>query len=107
MRFYGERHEKLRSYTFNLTAAAATAIFAIYKLLSGAAVGSFEFAGTLSSLIFVATLLLFMSQLQNRLSFMYVARQLNVIRGNLMSVDAAGFKNNRLYIVRFSCNKAV
>lgn len=48
--FYAERHEKLLSYTFNLTAAAATAIFAIYKLLSGAPVGSFEFAGTLSSL---------------------------------------------------------
>lgn len=59
--------------------------------------GSFEFAGTLSSLILVATLLLFVSQLQNRLSFMYVARQLNATRGYLMSMDVAGFNNNRLY----------
>lgn len=97
LRFYDERHEKILTYTFNLTAAAATAQFAIYKLLNGATAGFFAFAAILSGLIFVATLLLFMAQLQNRLYFVYVARQLNAIRGYLMNVDAIGFRNNQMF----------
>jgi hypothetical protein len=97
LRFYDERHEKVLTYTFNLTAAAATAQFAIFNLLHGATVGFFEFAAILSGLIFIATVLLFMAQLQNRLYFVYVARQLNAIRGYLMSVDAASFRNNQMY----------
>jgi hypothetical protein len=97
LRFYDERHESILTYTFNLTAAAATAQFAIYKLLNTATVVFFKFAATLSGLIFIATLLLFMALLQNRLYFVYVARQLNAIRGYLMETAEAGFKNNQMY----------
>jgi hypothetical protein len=97
LRFYDERHESILTYTFNLTAAAATAVFAIYKLLNGATPVFFKFAATLSGLVFIATLLLFMALLQNRLYFVYVARQLNAIRAYLMEVEAKGFKNNQMY----------
>ena len=47
--------------------------------------------------MFVATLLLFLAMLQNRLYFVHVARQLNAIRGYLMDTEAEGFSNNQLY----------
>jgi hypothetical protein len=97
LRFYDQRHENILMYTFSLTAAAVTAQFAIYKLLSGATVIFFQFAATLSGLIFVASLLLYMSLLQNRLYFVYVARQLNAIRGYMMETEAKNFKNNQMY----------
>ena len=35
--------------------------------------------------------------LQNRLYFVYIARQINAIRGYLMETEAKGFSNNQLY----------
>lgn len=97
LRFYDERHENILKYMFSLTAAVATAQFAVYQYLHGATVGFFGFEALLSALVFIATLLLFMALVQNRLYFVYVARQLNAIRGYLMEVEAAGFKNNQMY----------
>jgi hypothetical protein len=66
-------------------------------LFHGATGGFFRFAAILSGLVFIATLLLFLALLQNRLYFVYVARQLNAIRGYLMQVEAHDFKNNQMY----------
>jgi len=97
LRFYDERHENILKYTFSLTSAVATAQFAIYKLLNGATESFFLCLLLLAGLVFLATLLLFMEMLQNRLYFVFIARQLNAIRGYLMRVDAGGFKNNQMY----------
>ena len=81
LRFYDQRQESTLKYIFSLTSAAATAEFAVYRLSKGPTGSFFEFQASLSGLVFVASLLLFMSMLQNRLYFVYVARQLNSIRG--------------------------
>src|SRR6266404_1353573 len=97
LRFYDERHESILKYTFSFTSAVATAQFAVYKLSNGATESFFLCLLFLSGLVFLVTLLLVMEMLQNRLYFVYVARQLNAIRGYLMRVDAGGFKNNQMY----------
>lgn len=97
LRFYDTRHESLLKYMFSLTSAVATAQFAVYQLLQGATVGFFGCMAVLSGLVFIATVLLFSAMLQNRLYFVYVARQLNAIRGYLMEVEAEGFADNQLY----------
>ncbi len=97
LRFYDERHESILKYIFSLTSAVATAQFAVYQLLHGATVSFFLCQALLSGLVFVATLLLALAMLQDRLYFVYIARQLNAIRKYLMEVDAGGFKNNQLY----------
>lgn len=97
LRFYDERHESILKYTFSLTSAVATAQFAAYQFLHGPTRSFFALLAVLSGLVFIATLLLFMALLQNRLYFVYVARQLNAIRGYLMEVEAVGFKNNQMY----------
>ncbi len=97
LRFYDTRHESLLKYSFSLTSAVATAQFGIYRLLNGATPVFFTCAAILSGLVFVATALLFLTMLQNRLYFVYVARQINAIRGYLMEVDAKGFSHNQMY----------
>ena len=96
LRFYDKRQESVLKYMLSLTSAVATAEFAAYKLL-GATAGFFECEALLSGLVFVATLLLFLAMLQNRWYFVFVARQLNAIRGYLMRVAAGGFKENQLW----------
>src|SRR5208337_3891264 len=97
LRFYDTRNDNLLKYTFSLTSAVATAEFAVYQLLKGPTTGFFGCGAILSGLVFIATVLLFLAMLQNRLYFVYMARQLNAIRGYLMEVAAEGFTNNQLY----------
>ena len=97
LRFYDERHESILKYMFSLTSAVATAQFAVYQWLHGATTDFFLCQAFLSGLVFIATLLLALAMLQNRLYFVYIARQLNAIRGFLMEAEAGDFKNNQLY----------
>ena len=97
LRFYDTRHESLLKYTFSLTSAVATAQFGVYQFLRGATTGFFQCSAILSALVFIATGLLLLAMLQNRLYFVFVARQINAIRGYLMSVAAARFKDNQMY----------
>jgi hypothetical protein len=97
LRFYDSRHSELLKYLFTLTSAVATAQFAIYKFLEGPTPGFFGCQALLSIIVFVATLLLYAAMLQNRLYFVFTARQLNAIRDFFMRTEAGAFKNNQLY----------
>lgn len=97
VRFYDTRQESLLKYTITLTSAVATALFAVYQFLQGATAKFFECEAILSGLVFIGTVMLFLAMLQNRLYFVFTARQLNAIRGYLMRVGAGTFKNNQLF----------
>jgi len=97
LRFYDSRAESLLKYLCTLTSSVTIALFAVYQLEHGASVGFYKCAMFLAGLVFIATLLLILAMIQNRLYFVYVARQLNAIRGYLMEVAADGFTNNQLY----------
>lgn len=96
LRFYDERHSNILKYLFSLTSAVATAQFAVFKFLQGATPAFFVSQTFLSVVVFIATLLLYMTMLQNRLYFVYIARQINAIRGFLMATEARDF-HNQLY----------
>jgi hypothetical protein len=97
LRFYDARAESLLKYLCTLTSSVTVALFAVYQLEHGANTGFYRCAMFLAGLVFIATLLLILAMIQNRLYFVYVARQLNAIRGYLMEVAADGFKNNQMY----------
>jgi len=90
-------YSSILKYLFSMTSAVATAQFAVYKFLQGPTTGFYGCQAFLSITVFVATLLLYLSMLQNRLYFVYIARQLNAIRGFLMESAAGSFRNNQLY----------
>ena len=97
LRYYDDRNTNLLKYLFSLTSAIATAQFAVYKFLQGPSLDFFVCQAFLSSIVFISTLLLYLALLQNRLYFVYIARQLNAIRGYLMENEAPQFRNNQLY----------
>lgn len=97
LRFYDTRQENLMKYSFSLSSAIATAQFAVYQILHETTTVFFGCGAILSCLVFIATALLFLAMLQNRLYFVHVARQINAIRSYLMDVAAEGFKNNQMY----------
>ncbi|MGA9061339.1 MAG: hypothetical protein WB341_06695 [Terracidiphilus sp.] len=97
LRFYDARQESLLKYLCSLTSAVATAQFAVYQLLRGATTQFLGWEGILSGLVFIGTVLLYLAMLQNRLYFVFVARQLNAIRGYLMEFAADGFVKNQMY----------
>lgn len=97
LRYYDERQSNILNYIFSLTSAVATAQFAVFKFGDGPTSGFFACQAFLSAVVFIATLLLYLAMLQNRIYFVYIARQINAIRGFLMSNEAPDFQNNQLY----------
>jgi hypothetical protein len=97
LRFYDARAESLLKYLCTLTSSITLALFAIYQLEHGATAGFYKCESFLCGLVSVATLLLILAMIQNRLYFVYVARQLNAIRGYLMKIAADGFEDNQMY----------
>jgi hypothetical protein len=97
LRFYDSRQSSIFQYLFTLTASVATAQFALYKFLTAPTPEFYKCHLFLSCIVFIATILLFLSMLQNRLYFVFTARQLNAIREYLLKTDSPEFKNNQLY----------
>jgi len=97
LRFYDSRQSSIFQYLFTLTASVATAQFALYKFFTAPTPEFYKCHLFLSTIVFIATVLLFLSMLQNRLYFVFTARQLNAIRAYLLKTDTPGFQNNQLY----------
>ena len=97
LRYYDNRQSNLLQYLFTLSSAVATAQFAVYKFLKAPTQGFYICQAFLGSIVFIATLLLFLSMLQNRLYFVYIARQLNAIREYFLKIESPDFHKNQLY----------
>lgn len=98
LRFYDTRNAELLKYLSSLSAAAATAQFAIFKFLNTISTDFYIWQSLLSFLVYVASVLLVLAMTQNRLYFIFVARQLNAIRRHGLSTDAIDFKDNQLWL---------
>lgn len=97
LRYYDTRHTDLLKYSFTLTTSIAAAQFTIYKVLGSASNNFYASQVFLSTIVFIASLLLFFGMLKNRVYFVMVARQINAIREYMLTTEASGFKNNQLY----------
>ena len=97
LRFYDERQTNLLKFLFTLTSAVSGAQFALYKLFGAPTREFFVCLGFLSLVVVTASLLIFMSMIQNRLYFVFMARQINAIRGYLLAREAPEFTENQLY----------
>ena len=97
LRFYDERQTNLLKYLFTLTSTVAAAQFALYKVFNSPTHEFFLCLAFLSFVVATGSLLIFLSMLQNRLYFVFMARQINEIRGHLMKHEAPMFTENQLY----------
>jgi hypothetical protein len=98
LRFYDARQEELLKYLFTLTSATAAAQFAVLQFLTKPCTAFFAAQGFLFSVVFTASVLLYLMMLQNRLYFVFIARQINAIRKHMLQTEASEFTDNQLYI---------
>lgn len=91
LRYYDTRHTEILKYLFAITSSVATALAALYKYFQGFSNDYMQYATSITLVVFVATLLLYLGMLQNRLYFVFTAKQINAIRGFLLRTEAPGF----------------
>lgn len=97
LRYYDTRQDELLKYLFTLTSATAGAQFAVLQFLSKPCTVFFAAQGFLFSVVFIASVLLYLMMLQNRLYFVFIARQINAIRKHMLKTEVPDFTENQLY----------
>ncbi len=97
LRFYDERQISLLKFLFTLTSAVAAAQFALYKLFGSPTKDFHICLSFLAIIVSVGSLLIFLSMVQNRLYFVFIARQINALRRHLLREEAPTFAENQLY----------
>ena len=98
LRFYDTRQDELLKYMFTLTSAAAAAQFAVLQFLGKTSTMFFGAQAFFCVVVFIATLLLYLMMLRNRLYFVFVTRQVNAVRSYMLETDAPAFADNRMWL---------
>lgn len=97
LRFYDRRQAELLRNLLTLSSASILAMVAIYKI-EKVFNSEFLLIFSLSSIVVtVCCVLIYLSMLQNRVYFVYVARQINAIRGFFLENESNNFNANQMY----------
>lgn len=98
LKYYDERHLSLMKYAVGASSSVVSLIFA-FNALGGSTNSYFwQFASILAGVTAIGLLTLFVAMLQNRLYFVYPARQVNAIRGAMVGRVSEIFSNNQMYV---------
>ena len=98
LKHYDERHLSLVKFTTGVSSSAVTLIFGFYALSSDAHHYFWYFAAMLAGIAAVGLLTVFAAMVQNRLYFIYPARQMNAIRRAMLGKIVAEFSDNQMYL---------
>ena len=98
LKYYDERHLSLVKFTTSVSSSVVSLVFAFYTLSSEAHQYFWHFAAVLSGVAGVGLLALFAGMVQNRLYFIYPARQINAIRRTMLGKLGAEFSDNQMYL---------
>ncbi len=96
LRFYDTRQTDFVKYYYALASAVIAAQFALLKFLTSTTNSFFDSLIALSFVCFIAGVLFYVAMLRNRVYFVFVARQINALRGYLLKADP-GFNLNQMY----------
>ena len=108
LKYYDDRHLSLLKFATGISSAVPSVIFAFHKLGGTASSGYWDFVTFLSLITALSLLILFVAMVQNRLYFIYPARQVNSIRKSQFQVENAPLFQNQMYTdVNFSAFKWV
>jgi hypothetical protein len=84
LKFYDDRQISALKYIFLISSGAASLVFTVYGLVETANPVFFGFLAFLAFVIFLTTLILYCSALQNRIYFVLTAGHINRIRKYFM-----------------------
>lgn len=97
LRYYDTRQEAILKYLFTLTSSVATIQFAALNFFGTPTTEFYAAQSFMSLVVFISSVLLYMMMIQNRLYFVYIAKQINAIRNYWISTQSTGFEDNQLY----------
>ena len=98
LKHYDERHLSLVKFTTGVSSSAVTLIFGFYTLSSEALPFFWHFTAVLAGTAAVGLLNVFAAMVQNRLYFIYPARQVNAIRRAMLGKLVTEFSDNQMYL---------
>jgi len=98
MRFYDERQTSYVKFAITLTSSIATILLAVYKLSGENTTEFWLFQSYVCFIVFIGICLIVISMVQNRLYFIYPAKQVNAIRKYLLANEITEFKTNQMYL---------
>ena len=98
LRYYDTRHTATLKYLISLASAVAAALFALYKYFAAPTAHYCSLQALLAAVVWVGSLLLYLSMVENRVYFIRIARQINMIREYFLKSDAAEYRpRNQLW----------
>ena len=98
LKYYDERHLSLVKFTAAVTSSVVSLIFGFYTLSPSAHPYFWHFSGALTGIAGVGLLAVLAGMVQNRLYFIYPARQVNAIRRTMLSRLTDEFADNQMYL---------
>ena len=94
LRYYDDRHLSLLKFATGISSAAPPVIYALYNLDIETDIDYWNFMTFLSLITAISLSALFLAMIQNRLYFIYPARQVNAIRkSQFLGKNPPTFKN--------------
>ena len=98
LRYYDTRHTATLKYLITLASAVVAALFALYKYFDAPNPEFYKLQSLLAVFVWVGSLLLHLSMVENRVYYIRVACQINMIREFFLKSTAAEFRpRNQLW----------
>lgn len=98
LRYYDGRQLALMQFVVVLSGAVPSVIFGVYGISKTLSSEFWAFVAIISGFTTAGLLTVFFAMLQNRLYFVFPARQVNALRKVMLEENKASFTNNQMYI---------
>ena len=98
LKYYDDRHLALVKFSMGASGSIVSLIFGFYTISAGAQPYFWNFATALSGVATLGLLAVFAAMVQNRLYFIYPARQVNAIRRAMLARVSTEFADNQMYL---------
>lgn len=97
MKYYDDRQMAFMKYATGLSSSVVSIIFAFHKINNSATSTDWGFIALISIVTTLGLFSLLLAMAQNRLYFIYPARQVNALRSAFLSFVEDKFKDNQMY----------
>ena len=98
LKHYDERQLSLLKFTTGVSSSVISLVFGFHAISPAAQPYFWHFAAVLTGVTSLGLLAVFIAMVQNRLYFVYPARQVNAIRGAMLPKIQSEFSNNQMYV---------
>ena len=97
VKFYDERHISLLKFTVVIGSGVVSIILGVHRFSGDPSETDWRFISLLTGVTTLTLLTIFLAMIQNRLYFVYPARQVNAIRKAMMERLKPDFQDNQMY----------